>query len=94
MTWTDQQIEAYNQLEAAIEGMIVAFDSLPNGEFLAGWIVCLSGASNLKDTELYEEDDDEIATASQSAYYYKRGQHPMLTRGIVERCRDRIADYA
>lgn len=91
MTWTPQQVEAYQKMDAAIEAMIEAFGSFKDGEFLSGWIVALSGIRPLPGTELYEDDDDDDGTCSSSAYFYKRGQHPLLTRGIAHNLLDRLS---
>lgn len=90
MTWTDAQVKAYQQLESAIEGMIDAFDSFENGEFLSGFIVAVSGIRSIVGTDFYENDDDDDGSCSASAYFYKRGQHPLLTRGIAHHLLHRL----
>jgi hypothetical protein len=92
MTWTDEQIAAYENLEAAIERMIAVGDSFNNGEFLSGFIVIVSGIRPLKGSELYEADDDDDGSCSSSAYFYKRGQHPLLTRGMAHNFLQRLCE--
>lgn len=92
MPYSQEKIDAMAKLDAAIEDCIKAFDSLDGSALLTGYTVIICATRFLDkdlDEECYEETDDDIEQVSNYAAFTKRGQPPVITRGMVEGYLDR-----
>lgn len=98
MALTEAQVAAYAKLDDAIDAMVAAFDGGEDDDgdpwmantILVGYVLIVGGARFQQPTDsCYDPDDDEQDMVSVSRGFTKRGQQPLLTRGILEAHLDR-----
>ena len=82
---------AQKQLEEAIEALTKVDETFPDGEVLVGYTLIVCG-TRYTSPELDEdyEDAEEDDMVSLYAGFVRPGQHPALTRGMVESYLDRF----
>jgi hypothetical protein len=88
MALTPEQAAAYEQLETALRHMAETCGGVADTEFITGWVVSITGVAMTERGE--DPDGDEQAVSARTWRYSKRGQDPLLTRGIVEAYRDAL----
>lgn len=92
MTYSQERIDAYAQLDTAIENCVDVFESFDEGELPIGYVVIVVGARLVNeefDDHCPHHDDDEDMV-SRFTTFTKRGQMPVVTRGAVESYLDRF----
>jgi hypothetical protein len=85
VTLSDEKAAAQEQLEIALERMEALSDRGAD-EFITGWVLVVCGSS------FDPDDEDEQGMLSTFRAYTKRGQMPVLSRGIVECWLDRFRE--
>lgn len=84
---------AQEQLQKAIENILDVYECHGDGSILSGWVLCVAGGKfQTKDDETYEEGDSELETLAKHTMFFLDGQHPYMSRGIVERALDRLKE--
>ena len=95
MPWSPEKIAAYEQLEAAIENCLKVFESWEPGTMMSGFVLVVNGVSFVAEgDEDYDPEDDDQEATTYYTNFYKRGQSPALSRGIIEATRDRFRRLA
>lgn len=92
MTMSEVQRIAQDKMNEAVEQIIAAYDTFNEGEIEVGWTLVVCGvrfASRELDNDLSDDFDDEQEMVSRYSHYVKRGQQPVITRGMMESCMDR-----
>ncbi|AGM12899.1 hypothetical protein I5J47_gp11 [Mycobacterium phage Arib1] len=78
---------AYEQLEAAVDALVTARRAFDPGVMLSGYTLIVSGIGFDDDPE---PGADEQESVSSVCVFVKRGQSPLMTRGMVETFIDRL----
>ena len=87
----EERRKAILNLEEAIQKCIDTYGSFENGEIFTDFVVIASGY-RLYSPELdedYEEGDDDLSV-NHFSVYTRRGQSPMMSRGLLESALDRF----
>lgn len=92
MAMTEAQVAAQDKMNEAVTEIIEAYNTFNEGEIEVGWTLVVCGvrfASRDLDNEISDDFDDEQEMVSRYSHYVKRGQQPVITRGMMESCMDR-----
>ena len=89
MTLRPEIAAAYEQLDAAVANIVEAMAAFGDGTMLSGYAVVVTGVGFDDDPG---PDDDEQNTVSRNRLFVKRGQSPVLTRGMVEYALDYLRE--
>lgn len=91
MATIEEKQKAHNQLQEAIDNILIVFESFDPGTVTAGWVLAIAGSKfQTKEDETYEDGDSELETLATHCLHYQDGQHPYMSRGIAERTLDRL----
>lgn len=91
MSTREERDAAQKKLQVAIENILDVYECHDEGQIISGWVLAVAGARfQNPDDETYEEGDSELETLANHSLFYMEGQHPYMSRGIVERSRDRL----
>lgn len=88
MALSPELAAAHEQLDAAVQALIEARQSFEPGTIITGYTLIVAGMSFDDEPE---PDGDEQDSVSHTCAFYKRGQSPLLTRGMVESFIDQLA---
>lgn len=89
MALSPEMVAAHEQLEAAIEAMLQVGESFDAGTITTGYTLIVAGMSFDDEPE---PDADEQDAVSHHCAFFKRGQSPHLTRGMVESFIDQMRE--
>lgn len=84
MTYTQAKIDAYAQLETAIENIRTVYFT-EDGEdpnVLTGWVL-LTSSIEFSEPDPSDPNQDDADTRSCGGFYSRRGQDPTLSYGIL-----------
>ena len=93
MPMTPERTAAHAAMEAAIDGLIAAYNVFAEGQLPFAWVLTLGGTRFMSpdlDEECFDADDgDEEESVTSVRGFAKRGQQPVTTRGLLEMHIDR-----
>lgn len=94
MTFSQAKIDAYAQLDAAIDNLREVYqtedqDGDHDPDVLKGWVL-LTGTVKFRDPDSDDPMADDVDLTSRVGWYEKRGQDPVYSYGIVH---DAIRHY-
>lgn len=85
MSYTQAKIDAMAKLDEAAEACVKAFESFAEHTIPVGYVLLVVGTKPVSTDEDYSEpDDDDMEMMCEYTHFPKRGQMPVVTRGIVD----------
>jgi hypothetical protein len=88
MTLSQAKIEAFAEVETAIEKLVEAFrieddpEDVNKGAMLTGWLIVTNEVKLFNPDEIEEGDDEQDLKTIQGAYT-RRGQNPLLSMALA-----------
>lgn len=92
VTITAQRAAAHEALEGAVHQMLAAYGAFDEGQMVVGYVLVVGGARLMNadlDDGFDADDGDEDELVSSMRAFARRGQQPIVTRGLVENYLDR-----
>lgn len=88
MPMTPERAAAHEQLDAAVDNIIKVYGTFREGQFLLGWSLIVGGTRMMTpelDGDFFDpEEGDEEEFVTTSRMFHKRGQQPVVSRGLME----------
>lgn len=92
MAMSAERAAAHERLEAAVEEMVRVYGTFDEGQFMLGYVLVVGGARMMSpdlDGEVFDpEDGDESEFVTTHRTFFRRGQQPVVSRGLMEFCLD------
>lgn len=88
MPMSAERAAAHDLLDAAVEAMAAAYGTFDEGQFMLGWTLIVGGTRMMTpelDEEMFDaEDGDENEFVTTHRTFTRRGQQPVVSRGLLE----------